>query len=181
MQSIESVHLPSSLFRRLGALLYDAMLVLAILFFATAILMPFRGGQAFQPSDWGYSVYLMLVVMFFFGWFWTRDGQTLGMRAWKIRLTTEAGGLIDWKQAALRFVPGFLCVILFKLGATLVPWGTRWIAWLCLGLFLLDFFWAILDNQKRCLHDLLASTRMSHIHATNLPAKTAHSTTYSSQ
>ena len=77
--------------RRLGALLYDGILLLGILFLATAILLPFRGGRAFQTDDWGYGIYLLGVVFLFFGWFWTRDGQTLGMRAWKIRLTNHSG------------------------------------------------------------------------------------------
>ncbi len=94
--------LPSSLFRRLGSLLYDGLLVLALLFIATAILMPFRGGQ-FQSHEWGYGVYLLLVVFLFFAWFWTRDGQTLGMRAWKIRLVSSTGGLISWRR--LNFWP----------------------------------------------------------------------------
>ena len=53
-----STHRPG-LFRRLGALLYDGMLLLGILFLATAILMPFRGGRAFQPDEWGYGIYLL--------------------------------------------------------------------------------------------------------------------------
>ena len=161
--------LPSSLFRRLGSLLYDGLLVLALLFIATAILMPFRGGQ-FQSHEWGYGVYLLLVVFLFFAWFWTRDGQTLGMRAWKIRLVSSTGGLISWRQAGLRFVPGLLFIGLAKIGEALLPSAAKPIGLLCLGLFALDFCWALLDKEKRCLHDLIASTRMVHIKEAKPPA-----------
>ncbi|OGI41569.1 MAG: hypothetical protein A2150_00620 [Candidatus Muproteobacteria bacterium RBG_16_64_11] len=38
----------------------------------------------------------------FYGWFWTRGGQTLGMRAWRLRLTRADGGPVTWRRAALR-------------------------------------------------------------------------------
>jgi uncharacterized RDD family membrane protein YckC len=148
------------LFRRLGALIYDGLLLLGILFFATAILLPFRGGRAFQPGDLGYGAYLLAVVFVFFAWFWTHDGQTLGMRAWKIRLASASGGAISWKQCALRFLPALLCLGLFKLGASLWPGAVKWIALLSFGLFGLGFLWAFLDRDKRCWHDLIACTRM---------------------
>lgn len=148
------------LFRRLGALLYDGILLLGILFLATAILLPFRGGRAFQTDDWGYGIYLLGVVFLFFGWFWTRDGQTLGMRAWKIRLTNHAGKTISWQQALLRFLPILLCLGLFNGMASLWPEQAKWIGLGILGLYLLDFGWALLDREKRCWHDVMASTRM---------------------
>lgn len=71
---------PPGLSRRLGALFYDSLLVLAVLFLATALLLTLRGGEAFPAGALGLKVYLFGVVFVFFGWFWTRDGQTLGMR-----------------------------------------------------------------------------------------------------
>ena len=151
---------PPGLFRRLGALFYDGLLLLGVLFFATAILLPFRGGQAFQ-GDLGYSAYLLAVVFVFFGWFWTRGGQTLGMRAWNIRLTSANGSAITWSQAALRFLPGLLCLVLFKLGTIVLPGAVKWTALLSLVLFWIGFLWALIDREKRCLHDLIAGTRMA--------------------
>jgi len=150
------------LFRRLGALFYDGLLLIGILFFATAILLPFRGGQAFQ-GDFGYSAYLLAVVFVFFGWFWTRGGQTLGMRAWNIRLTSANGSAITWSQAALRFLPGLLCLVLFKLGTIVLPGAVKLTALLSLVLFGVSFLWALIDREKRCLHDLIAGTRMARL------------------
>lgn len=109
------------------------MLLLGILFFATAALLPLRGGEAFQPGDLGFSAYLLGIAFLFFGWFWTHGGQTLGMRAWKIRLCSKDGGPVGWKQAGLRF-----SAALFGLG--LFP------------------VWR--DADKRCWHDRIAGTRM---------------------
>lgn len=166
MYKAESGFSTPSLLRRLGALFYDGLLLLGIFFFATAIVLPFRGGQAFQPNEAGYSAYLayLFAVMFaFFGWFWTRDGQTLGMRAWKIRLISATGGIISWKQAALRFLPAGLILSLFYSAASLIPMAVKCLTMLTIGLFVLDFCWMFFDGQKRCLHDLVASTRMTSL------------------
>ncbi len=154
---------PAGLFRRLGALIYDGLLLLGILFFATGILMPFRGGRPFQAGDLGYAAYLLTVVLVFFAWFWTRGGQTLGMRAWKIRLTSADGGAVSWQQSALRFIPALLCLGIFKLGASLWPEAAKWFGVLALGLFGLGFLWAFLDRDQRCWHDLIANTRMASL------------------
>jgi len=129
---------PPGLLRRLGALFYDAALLLAILFLATLALLPWHGGIAFQANSPAYKAYLLGVSFLFFGWFWTRGGQTLGMRAWKIRLCSLDGGAVSWPQAALRFMAALLS----------------------LGFFGLGFFTALTDPDKRCWHDRLTGTRM---------------------
>lgn len=129
---------PPGLLRRLGALFYDGVLLLGIFFFATLALLPLRGGAAFQPSSPAYQAYLLGVAFLFFGGFWTRGGQTLGMRAWKIRLRSADGGAVSWRQAGLRFIAA-----LFSF-----------------GLFGLGFLAALADPQKRCWHDRASGTRM---------------------
>lgn len=129
---------PPGLFRRLGALFYDAVLLAGVLFAATLAVLPLRGGEAFRPHDPLFFAYLLLVVWAFFGWFWTHGGQTLGMRAWKIRLVSADGAALGWNQAALRYV----C------------------AWVSLGLFGLGYLWIWIDPQRRAWHDRLAGTRM---------------------
>jgi len=133
---------PPGLFRRLGALLYDCMLLSGILFLATAILMPLRGKEAFTPHQLeAYRVYLLAVIFLFFGWFWTQGGQTLGMRAWKIKLCSSCGGKVTWKQAGLRFFAA--CFSLAMAGA--------------------GFFWIVIDKQKRAWHDIISHTRMENV------------------
>ena len=129
---------PPGLLRRLAALAYDALLLLSVWFAATLAVLPLRGGEAFRPHDPAYLAYLMLVGLGFLGWFWTHGGQTLGMRAWKIKIVAEGGGALSWKQAALRYV----C------------------AWASLGLLGLGFLWIGVDSRRRAWHDLASGTRM---------------------
>lgn len=128
---------PPGLLRRLGALFYDSILLLGILFFATLALLPLRG-SAFGPNSLLYQAYLLGVAFLFFGGFWTRGGRTLGMQAWKIQLCSIDGGAVSWRQAGLRFIAALFSA----------------------GLFGLGFFAALIDPEKRCWHDRIAGTRL---------------------
>jgi len=122
--------------RRLGAIVYDALLLMAVWFFATALLLPFNSGRAFTAEQYFFPLYLLAVSYVFYGWFWTHGGQTLGLRAWKIKLADLDGGAVGWRQASLRFVTAIL-------------------SWACLGL---GFFWCIFDKKRLCWHDRLSKT-----------------------
>ncbi|MEQ1635647.1 MAG: RDD family protein [Methylococcales bacterium] len=103
------------LLRRLAAVFYDSLLLLGIFFVATAIILPLNAGQAFNPSQTFYPLYLVSVSFIFFGWFWTHGGQTPGSRAWKIKVLTLEQHPLTWRQAAMRFLS-----ILLTLGLDLI-------------------------------------------------------------
>jgi len=124
------------LFRRLAAIVYDAFLLAAVLFVATASILPFNAGAAFTAEQFFYPAYLIGVSFLFFAWFWTHGGQTLGMRAWKIKILTFDRDPISWRQAALRFVSALLSWLFFGLG----------------------FWWIVFDKQKRGWHDHVSKT-----------------------
>ena len=126
----------TSLIRRMAAILYDLLLLLAIFFVATAIILPLNGGHAFDSHQWFYPIYLFSVSFIFYGWFWTHGGQTLGLRAWKLRVLTVDGYPISWWQALLRFCVAIISSICFGLG----------------------FFWSLVDKEKRCWHDIVSKT-----------------------
>ena len=66
-------------------MVYDSLLIFAVLFFATAIALLFNHGEAIVSSTW-FSLYLLFMLYSYYAWFWQKSGQTLGMRVWKIRL-----------------------------------------------------------------------------------------------
>jgi uncharacterized RDD family membrane protein YckC len=136
--SVPGANSAPGLFRRLAAIVYDLLLLGAVLFAATAAILPFNSGDAFRPDQYFYPAYLIGVSFLFFGWFWTHGGQTLGMRAWKIKVLTTDRNPINWRQAALRFFSALL-------------------SWLILGL---GFWWILLDKQKRGWHDRLSQTQI---------------------
>ncbi|TXY29637.1 RDD family protein [Vibrio mimicus] len=112
---------PAGFFRRLGAWIYDALIVMAILMMAGGVVIAAlealvaAGLISYTPyldaSDlltrhpiWNpvYTAYLVFVWIYFFIYFWTRGGQTLGMRAWKLHICTEEGNRISVTQALIR-------------------------------------------------------------------------------
>jgi len=66
-----------------------------------------------------YSFYLAAVVISFFAYFWCKGGQTLGMRAWKLRLQNTDGSNIRLTQAFIR-----MGTSAFGLGNLLSPFST---------------------------------------------------------
>lgn len=125
---------PAGLLRRLAALCYDALVCLAVLFAATAAALALAGGEL-PYTAWWFRVYLVLVIFAFFAGFWTHGGQTVGMRAWKIRLEGTDGSPVRWHQALVRFAAGIV-----TLGA--------------------GHLWLLVDGQGRSLYDRISGTRV---------------------
>ncbi|CAM3158469.1 RDD family protein [Vibrio rarus] len=107
--------------RRLGAWMYDALIVIAIEIMAAGIVVAIfealvaSGVMSYGPyidaADylthhpiWSalFTLYLALIWIGFFVFFWTRAGQTLGMRAWKLRVQNAGGAPISVTQACIR-------------------------------------------------------------------------------
>ena len=133
----------AGLLRRLGAMIYDGLLLLALLMVTTALFLPFTGGEAISPHDtpaleYAYRGVLVLVVVGFHGLFWTRRGQTLGMASWRLRVEREDGRLLGWGDTLRR-----------------LAWAV--VSWLPLGL---GYLWILADPQRRAWHDRLSGTRV---------------------
>lgn len=133
-----------SLLKRLLAIIYDSFLLFGVLFFATLIPSLVAGGPIRHPL---FTLYLLVVTFVFFGWFWTHGGQTLGMRAWRLKVINEDGSGISWGKALVRFLLA----------------GLSWL------ILFLGFLWALVDGNKQTLHDRLSKTMLIQ-----LPRKTTH-------
>jgi len=106
---------PASLFKQFAAMLYDSLLIFAVLFFAAAIALLFNRGEAIESNP-AFSLYLLFSLFTFYAWFWHKSGQTLGMRAWKIRIVSEFGGNPSWGGSYLRLLFALLSFSCFGLG-----------------------------------------------------------------
>ncbi len=153
---------PCPLWRRLAALVYDLLAVLAIVMvvgllcqFATSGKLITTGTQVLIP--WWYRPLQGLVVGAYFISSWRHGGQTLGMRPWRIRLTRSDGGVPSWPQAVIRVLVAAAPLLLLMLNPLLGMRATLWIAllawigWLAPALF---------DPRRRALHDVLAGTEL---------------------
>lgn len=127
---------PAGLLKRFAAMGYDALLLVALGFLATAVLLPFTGGEAIPPGSVFYPAWLALWAFLWLGWSWTHGGQTLGMRAWHLRLVTLESGPVSWRRALLRFVVAVPSLLLFGAG----------------------LWWALWEPRRRTWYDLAAGT-----------------------
>jgi len=131
------------LVRRLAAMFYDGLLLIALWFVVTALLLAVSGGHMADPDRPLWLLYtlrvsLLLVTFIFFAGFWTNGGQTLGMRAWRLKLISASGDPVTWKQALWRF-------------AAAIP---------SIGAFGLGLIWMLLDKERCAVHDRLSGTRL---------------------
>ena len=127
--------------KRLAAIFYDSLLLLAVFFFSTLFLLPFTHGEAIMPGNIVFDVYLLIISYLYFVWQWMAGGQTLGMRAWKIRLEEAENFRVSWKSASIRF---FLAIL----------------SWLMIGA---GFLWALLDHDQLAFHDRYSGTRLRNV------------------
>lgn len=111
---------PVQLPRRLAAIVYDSLLLTAVLLVATGLALGLAvailGSESVKhhsplPGNPFFSTYLLLVCFFFYGGFWIHGGQTLGMRAWRLRVQRLDGRGIGWWQVLLRFLIGGLWLV----------------------------------------------------------------------
>jgi uncharacterized RDD family membrane protein YckC len=124
--------------RRLAALCYDLLLLAAVLFVVTLVVLFARGGREVSPGTWWFELTLVAVSAVFFIWFWTHGGQTLGMRAWQLRVVDRHGRPIGLKRAIGRY---FAAVV------SALPAG-------------MGFWWSLVDREKLCWHDRWSGTKL---------------------
>ncbi len=128
-----------SLLRRLGAALYDTLLLAALLMLASFLYVPLVDQALAPPFNRAiYQLYLLAISLAYFFWFWVHGGQTLGLRTWRLRLVARDGGAVTWMQAVRRFLAAI-------------------VSWLCLGL---GFLWVLVDREKLAWHDRFSGTRL---------------------
>jgi uncharacterized RDD family membrane protein YckC len=94
---------PAGLLVRLLAMFYDSLLLLSALLIATALALMVTGGTLSYHNPF-FRTFLFLICFSFYAWFWLHGGQTLGMRAWRLRLQRFDGRAITIWQALLRFM-----------------------------------------------------------------------------
>jgi uncharacterized RDD family membrane protein YckC len=115
-------------------MLYEALLLFAVGFFAAWLFFFASGGRDATSGMLRHELQLLLVFVFgaYLLWCWLRGGQTLAMKAWKIRVV----GITPAKAVAR-----------FLLALLLVPTG-------------ISIAWALFDRDRQFLHDRLAGTRL---------------------
>ena len=166
---------------RVIAIIYDGMLILALLFLVGTVLtvigtmMTMETGvtsdQAQTLPRWYQNLVLtpafILTLIGFYGLFWRRAGQTLGMQTWRLKTVDDNGQLLTWGKTIKRILAA--CVVPVICGAIGYAFhGSR-------SAMLLSAFFGLMFNYLFCLfnrgglavHDMLSGTvtlKMPKIH-----------------
>jgi uncharacterized RDD family membrane protein YckC len=127
--------------RRLASLVYEALLLAAVLWCAALPLELIEAGLEASFARPLFQAYLVFVSGVYFVPQWVRGGQTLPMKTWRLRLVDREGRAATLRQAALRYIAALAGLLLAGIG----------------------FLWALFDRDHQFLHDRIARTRIVRI------------------
>ena len=127
----------AGLFRRLAAILYDSLLIIAMWLITTLLLVAFiNDGAALQGPLFQFGLYFEACL--FYSYFWRLRGQTLGMQVWKIKLISPSLQTLSWQECFARLFFALVSVSMLGLG----------------------FIWMLFDPDRLTWHDRASGTRV---------------------
>lgn len=137
------------LWRRLVAMVYDLLCILAIALLLAVplnILASFalNDGEPLGALPFAVSAsYFFTVIFFFYTTFWRAKGQTLGMKSWGLHVANELkeGQPLSLGQCMLRIAIGFFSLLIAGLG----------------------LWWMLWDKQEKTWHDHASFSRIVYI------------------
>ena len=124
--------------RRLASGVYELLILFAIVILATFPFLAVVGDATHGGARMALQAWYVVVIGAYFGWCWTRSGQTLPMKVWRLRLVRQDGARVEWGRAIHRYVLSLLGLAAGGLG----------------------FLWALWDPHGQFLHDRLAGTAL---------------------
>jgi uncharacterized RDD family membrane protein YckC len=119
-------------------MVYEFVLLAALMFAATALFLAFAGDARGQPARTVLQVFLLLVAGCYFVWNWTGGRRTLPMRTWRLRVVDANGDAPQLRAAISRYVYAMVGLAACGLG----------------------LIWALVDRDRQFLHDRMAGTRL---------------------
>lgn len=136
--------------RIIGSAVYDALVLMGLLmiagFIAVGLHYWITDEETIQPNSLPFQLYLLTLVIGYFLYFWRKSGQTVGMKAWRIKLISLEDAPITLKQALLRLLvamPSFAC-------------------------FLVGVLWQYIDKDQLNWQDRASQTKLVYLPKTKL-------------
>jgi uncharacterized RDD family membrane protein YckC len=113
LQAVQKAHSH----RILGCVIYDTLIVMGLLMITSSIAVGFHkllSGQDTLEHSRLFQAYLLLVIALYFIYFWKRAGQTVGMKAWRVKLVNIADQPLSYRQLIIRWlvaIPAYACLL----------------------------------------------------------------------
>ncbi len=125
------------IWKHFAAFVYDIFPILGILILTSGTILVFRSGNDVQPYTWWFILITYLEVALYYIYSWKIGGQTIGMKAWKIKLKSlNEQEQITWAQSTFRFIAGVVSTLLLGAG----------------------IFWKLFSNEQKSWMDLISSS-----------------------
>lgn len=128
---------PASLFKRLLAIFYDLVLLATMFLLASAIAIVFNEHKAFASGNYIMPLWLIFVTSLYYCISWKSSGQTLGLKAWGLKLVKLDGSDFTWLEVITRF---FISLILF---CTIV-----------------GFLWLLFNKNRLTIYDIVTKSKI---------------------
>lgn len=127
--------------RVLVAILYDTLIVFTLIFIAAQWFPLIPEHLQMQPAVRSFKiVYILGICFLYFGYSWRRGGQTIGMKAWRLKIVNSdhPNAPVSWQQCMIRYM---------------VAIGS----WIAIGI---GFLWILFSKQHRSWHDSASKTKL---------------------
>lgn len=158
--------LPAPFARRIGALLYEALLLLAMAiivgFAFLPIISPAAPGHTSLriPSVFGRTVLFCALAGgagLYYSWCWSDGRRTLPQKTWGLRIVRGDGSPVTRRATLLRYLAGWIGPALALLAYMVMPPDRGRYAAVLLAF---NYAWVLVDRDRQFLHDRLAGTRV---------------------
>jgi uncharacterized RDD family membrane protein YckC len=127
----------------MASAVYELLLLFAVVI---VVSFPFLAVLGESTEGWrrhALQAWYVVACGGYFGLFWTRSGQTLPMKVWRLRVIRQDGARVSWPRAMHRYLLSLLGLAAGGLG----------------------FLWALWDPHGQFLHDRLAGTAIVDVPA----------------
>lgn len=159
--------------RRLISMVYECLLGFAVLFLPFLIFEVATQSSHSPVVEHMRQALAFLVLGAYFIHQWSREGQTLAMRTWRIQVQMPNGARLSLQAAAVRYVLCWLWVLPALLADYALGLG-KWRALGAIGIGILCWAaTAYFNKDRQFLHDRMAGTRLVQLPKPAKKAKAA--------
>jgi len=102
------------LWKHFSAFLYDIFPILGVFLLTSLAILLIRNGIELERFTPWFMILLFSELAFYYIYSWKKGGQTIGMKAWKIKIVPNQKNQmsLSWNQALTRFLTGMLSTVL---------------------------------------------------------------------
>lgn len=157
--------MPPGVGRRLAALTYESLLLFGVLMISGWLYAGLTQQRHALQGRAGLQAFLFLVLGVYFVWFWSHGGQTVALKAWRLRIERVDGARLTQTRALARYVLSWLWFMPSLLAIRMADLHTGVAIGTTIAVGMLAYAaTCLLHPQRQFLHDVLCGTRIVHAH-----------------